>query len=49
MCYYLISFVQRSEGESWNAKILLKMVGDNLYVSFTGQEGDFQKIYRCPN
>ncbi len=46
--YYLVNFVQRSEGESWNAKILLKMVGDNLNVSFTGQESDFQKMYRCP-
>jgi len=47
--YYQIDFIQSSEGESWESKILLKMVGDNLFVSFSGLEDDFQKMYRCPN
>ncbi len=47
--YYQVDFEQRSEGESWNAKILLKMAGENLYVSFSGQANDFQKMYRCSN
>lgn len=31
------------------SQLLLKMVGKNLFVSFSGQENDFQKMYRCPN
>lgn len=31
------------------SKMLLKMVGKNLFVSLSGYENDFQKMYRCPN
>jgi hypothetical protein len=31
------------------SKILLKIVGNNLYVSFSGKEIDFFKMYRCKN
>lgn len=31
------------------SKMLIKMVGKNLFVSTSGQEDDFVKMYRCPN
>ena len=45
--FYILYFELRSEGESSNAKLLLKMVGKNLFVSTSGESSDFVKVYRC--